>query len=241
MIGAGQQVRRHRVLPDGCADLVWIGAAPAVVAGPATVPVEVPLAPGTIVIGVRLLPGAVPAVLGLPASELRDRDTPLTEIWGPGAAALSAVVGEQASVAGRQLQAEAALIRLLAASRPPDRLIAAATGWLARHPTGRVERLARVLEIGERRLHRRFTAAVGYGPKTFQRVMRLQRVLQLASRRPPRRRASRARRGGRLCRSGAYGARAAGADRAERGHAAAGGGQHPRAVRIVQDRGRAAP
>ena len=96
---------------------------------------------------VRLLPGAVPAMLRLPASELRDRDTPLTEIWGPGAAALSAVVGEQASVAGRQLQAEAALIRLLAASRPPDRLIAAATGWLARHPTGRVERLARVLEM----------------------------------------------------------------------------------------------
>jgi AraC-like DNA-binding protein len=187
VIGAGQQVHRHRVLPDGCADLVWIGAAPAVVAGPATGPVEVPLAPGTIVVGVGLRPGAVPAVLRLPASGLRDRDTPLTEIWGAGAAALSTVVGEQASVAGRQWSAEAALIRRLAASCPPDPPIAAATRWLARHPTGRVERLARVLEIGERQLHRRFTAAVGYGPKTFQRVMRLQRVLQLARRQAPRR------------------------------------------------------
>ena len=55
-IGAGQSWHRHRVLPDGCADLVWIGEAPAVVAGPVTGPVIVPLAPRTIVVGVRLRP-----------------------------------------------------------------------------------------------------------------------------------------------------------------------------------------
>ena len=58
VIGAGETTHRHRVLPDGCADLVWIGEAPAVVAGPATGPVIVPLAPRTIVVGVRLRPGA---------------------------------------------------------------------------------------------------------------------------------------------------------------------------------------
>jgi transcriptional regulator GlxA family with amidase domain len=36
--------------------------------------------------------------------------------------------------------------------------------------------------VGERRLHRRFEAAIGYGPKTFQRVLRLQRALGLAGR-----------------------------------------------------------
>ena len=60
----------QRVLPDGCVDLVWIGEAPAVVAGPATGPVIVPLAPRTIVVGVRLRPGAAPGVLGPAASEL---------------------------------------------------------------------------------------------------------------------------------------------------------------------------
>jgi AraC-like DNA-binding protein len=184
LIGVGQQVHRHRVLPDGCADLVWIGAAPPVVAGPARGPVVVRLAPRTIVVGVRLRPGAVPGVLGVPASELLDRDTPLTEVWDRGAAELAARVGEQASVAERQRAAEATLIGRLRTAGSPDRMILAATHWLARHPAGRVATLATVLEVGERRLHRRFTAAVGYGPKTFQRVLRLQRVLALARRQP---------------------------------------------------------
>ena len=63
-------------------------------------------------------------------------------------------------------------------------MIAAATLWLARRPEGRIEDLARFLDVGERRLRRRFVAAIGYGPKTFQRVLRLQRVLALAGRGP---------------------------------------------------------
>jgi AraC-like DNA-binding protein len=200
VIGAGQEVCRHRVLPDGCADLVWIGAAPPVVAGPARGPVVVALAPRAIVVGLRLRPGAVPGVLGVPASELLDRDTPLAEIWGRGAAGLAARVAEQASVAGRQMAAEAALLQRLRTARPPDRTILAASRWLARHPAGRIATLARVLEVGERRLHRRFTAAVGYGPKTFQRVMRLQRLLALARRQPR----SRARSGATLAAAAGY-------------------------------------
>lgn len=184
VIGAGQQARRHRVLPDGCADLVWIGEAPPVVAGPARGPVVVALAPRTIVVGIRLRPGAVPGVLGLPASELLDRDTPLVEIWGQAATDLADRVGEQPTVAGRQAAAEVALIGRLGSARTPDQAILAASRWLARHPNARVATLARALEVGERRLHRRFTAAVGYGPKTFQRVMRLQRLLALARRQP---------------------------------------------------------
>jgi AraC-like DNA-binding protein len=180
VIGGGETVHRHRVLPDGCADVVWIGEAPAVVAGPATGPVVVPLRPRTLVVGVRLRPGAAAGVLGLPASELSDRDTPLRDIWGPGADALSARVVEQRSIAARLAAAAAALAGRLAGAGPPDPMIAAATRWLARHPEGRVADLARLLEVGERRLRRRFVAAVGYGPKTLQRVLRLQRLLALA-------------------------------------------------------------
>jgi AraC-like DNA-binding protein len=182
VIGTGEEVLHHRVLPDGCADLVWLGDAPPVVAGPATGTVLVPLAPGTLVVGLRLRPGAVPGVLGAPASALVDRDTPLADIWGAGAPARIAQVSEQTAPAGRLRAAEAALASRLAAATPPDPLIGAATRWLARHPAGRIEALARLLEIGERRLHRRFAAAVGYGPKTLQRVLRLQRLLLLAGR-----------------------------------------------------------
>jgi AraC-like DNA-binding protein len=181
VIGAGETSYRHRVLPDGCADVVWIGEAPAVVAGPATGPVVVPLRPRTIVVGVRLRPGAASGALGVPASELLDRDTPLRDLWGPGADALSAV-GEQPSIVARLAAAEAALARRLADAGTVDPAIAAATLWLARHPAGRIEDLAGFLDMGPRRLRRRFAAAVGYGPKTFQRVLRLQRVLALAGR-----------------------------------------------------------
>jgi AraC-like DNA-binding protein len=184
VIGPGARALDHRVLPDGCADLVWIGAAPPAVAGPATGPVVVPLAPHTIVVGIRLRPGAVPAALGLPASELLDRDTPLADLWGAASVAAAAGIAAAPSLTARLAAAQTALRARLAAAAPPDPLIGAATAWLARHPTGRIDALARRLDIGERRLHRRFTAAVGYGPKTFQRVLRLQRLLRLARHRP---------------------------------------------------------
>ena len=180
-IGAGEAAHRQRVLPDGCADLVWIGAAPAVVAGPATGPVTVPLAPGSIVVGVRLRPGAA-AVLGPPASALANRDTPLGDIWG--ADPLSERIAEPASVEARLAAAEAGLAARLADAEPPDPGIVAATRWLARHPAGRIAELTALLDTGPRQLHRRFTAAVGYGPKTLQRVLRLQRALALAARSP---------------------------------------------------------
>jgi AraC-like DNA-binding protein len=179
VIGAGADPYRLRVLPDGCADLVWIGEAPAVVAGPATGPVIVPLAPCTTVIGVRLRPGAA-AMLGPPVSELANRDTPLGEILGR--APLAGRIIRPGSIEARLAGAQAALATRLANAGPPDRGIAAATCWLARHPARRIEDLAGLLETSPRQLHRRFVAAVGYGPKTFQRVLRLQRVLALAAR-----------------------------------------------------------
>jgi len=185
VITAGQTVH-HRVLPDGCADLVWIGEASAVVAGPATGPVLHPLAPGTEVIGVRLRPGAVAHVLGQPAHELSDRDTPLADVWDEKAAAPLARVTHATSMEAKLASAQAALLRRVADLEPPDRTLNAAIRWLARHPAGRIDDLARALEVGTRRLHRQFTAAVGYGPKTFQRVIRLQRLLTLAGRDPGR-------------------------------------------------------
>jgi AraC-like DNA-binding protein len=179
-IGEGATSHRHRVLPDGCVDLVWIGEAPPVVAGPATGPVVVPLRPRTVVVGVRLRRGAAPGVIGVRASELANRDTPLRDIWGAAADALWPRIVEQTSIAPRLLALEAVLARRLEDAPPLDRTIAAATLWLAGHPEGQIGELARFLDMGERRLRRRFASAVGYGPKTLQRVLRLQRVLMLA-------------------------------------------------------------
>ena len=50
----------------------------------------------------------------------------------------------------------------------------------AARPRTPVEALGVGLGIGERQLRRRFDDAVGYGPKTLQRVLRFQRFLALA-------------------------------------------------------------
>jgi AraC-like DNA-binding protein len=121
-------------------------------------------------------------VLGPPASALSNRDTPLRDLWG--ADPLSGRIAELGSVEAKLAAAEAMLATRLADAGPPDRGIVAATRWLARHPTGRIGDLARLLDTGPRQLHRRFAAAVGYGPKTFQRVLRLQCALALAARSP---------------------------------------------------------
>jgi AraC-like DNA-binding protein len=140
--------------------------------------VIVPLAPRTIVVGVRLRPGAA-AMLGPPVSALSDRDTPLRDIWDRDP--LTPITG-QGSIEARLAAAQAMLATRLGDAGPPDRKIAVAIRWLARHPGGRIEDLACLLETSPRQLHRRFVAAVGYAPKTFQRVLRLQRVLALAAR-----------------------------------------------------------
>ncbi len=226
------------MLPDGCADIVWIGAAPPMVAGPATRTVIALLPAPSVVIGVRCHPGNAPGLLGLPASELLDREIPLRQIWGASADQLWARIGEATGVAAKLAIAEVELAARAMAARPGDPLVAAAVRWLARHPAGRVERLSGLLDIGSRQLRRRFRASVGYGPKTLQRVLRLQRLLALAGRGPER---------------PALAALAAEAGYADQAHMTrelgelagrvpsapvARPAQHPRDVRFLQDRGR---
>jgi AraC-like DNA-binding protein len=157
---AGSQL----VLPDGCIDLVASGGAISV-AGPDTGPVRVPLRAGEIIVGLRFRPGAAPAVLGWPASELRDRRVALEDLWGPRGVPEPSLAALVDTVARRD-------------PRPPDPLVQAALRELAR---GRaVRELPARLHLSERQLRRRFHAAIGYGPKVLARVLRLRRMLALA-------------------------------------------------------------
>jgi transcriptional regulator GlxA family with amidase domain len=65
-----------------------------------------------------------------------------------------------------------------------DDLVYAAAEWLRRRPAGNLDGLAALTGLGERQLRRRFEASVGYGPKTFQRIMRFRRWLHLAEAAP---------------------------------------------------------
>lgn len=170
------------VLPDGCVDIVYIGDEAPIIAGPATRTMISHLAAGTTVIGARFRPGRAVDSLGVKASDLRDCNVPLAELSGPLASRFGNPVIDAATTAGRLSRLAAALQEYHAGNPPADPLTRLCTDWLVHHPAGRLRDLARLACIGERRLHRRFCAAIGYSPKTFQRIMRLQRVRWLYSR-----------------------------------------------------------
>ncbi|MFD8750443.1 helix-turn-helix domain-containing protein [Kitasatospora sp. NPDC059577] len=163
------------VLPDGCMDLLWTPGR-LLVAGPDTRAFR----PGPGLTGpwagVRLRPGAAPALLGVPAHELRDRRVDLSDLR-PGAEVRR--LTERIDAASDPAVAlEALALRLAAASQPEDPQIRAVVAALA---AGRsVAATAAAVGLGARRLHRRSLAAFGYGPKTLARILRMQRALALA-------------------------------------------------------------
>ena len=164
--------RPQRVVPDGCVDLVWLGDGQLVVVGADTGPVLwQPV--GAPTCGIRLRPGAAGEVLGVPASEVLDRRVPLAELW-PDARALADALASVEAADRPRLLARAVLGRRTA----PDPLVVAAARRLAVHQP-RIATVAADLGVSERHLHRRWAAAVGYGPKTFARVARLRRLVAL--------------------------------------------------------------
>jgi AraC-like DNA-binding protein len=159
------------VLPDGCTDLIWQSGRGGYVAGPDTGPVPAELAAGTVIVGARFRPGAGGPALRLPLADLRDQRIDLSDCL---------------PILARQLPADL----------PPDVALSLVTSWSARLVSdgppdpladhgarllagGRasVRDLPGLLAVSERQLLRRFDAAVGYGPKTLQRVLRFRTVL----------------------------------------------------------------
>jgi AraC-like DNA-binding protein len=174
------------VLPDGCSDLIWELGTGAYVAGPDTGPLHMAAPPaGTVFAGVRFRPGAGGPVLGLPLSAIRDQRAALADLLPAASAGRGAPVrgGRAVRALSADLppgQAAARLLDLagaLIAGQAPDPAIARAA-VLLRDPAARTEEVARVLELSERQFRRRCHAAVGYGPKTLQRVLRFQRFVQ---------------------------------------------------------------
>ncbi|HZC12821.1 MAG TPA: helix-turn-helix domain-containing protein [Thermoleophilaceae bacterium] len=167
-----------RILPDGCADLVWSSRGGLVVAGPDTGPVVYPLEPGYEAAGLRLRTGAAAEVLGLPLAELRDLRAPLEDVWGGDAALL----GERIASAprGERLQLLEQAVRPRTREVRADSLVLASLPLLGGRGTN-VAELCRTLAISERALRRRFDRAIGYGPKKLDRILRFRRFLRRAA------------------------------------------------------------
>jgi AraC-like DNA-binding protein len=180
-IQPSQATYAHRVLPDACVDLVFFQGQPPAVIGPWTESFVAQLAPGTRITGVRFHPGRAAAILRLPASELLNQQAGIREIWSAAARSPFAGIGELPTFRSSRMALEAALLRHVFNVKPADATVAAAIQRIARRPNARIEELSELAGISSRQMQRRFSAAVGYGPKMFQSVLRFQRLLYLAS------------------------------------------------------------
>jgi AraC-like DNA-binding protein len=158
-----------RVLPDAAIDVV-VGGGRVRVAGPDTGPVVEHFPPGGSVVGFQLRPGAAAALLGVPASALRDERVDLEDLWGRAGRVLAAAVDPDATPAVVAAAVEARLVERAGGAPDGDPL---AEPLLDRVARGRSPGdLADELGLGERQLRRRAGAAFGYGPKVLARVLR---------------------------------------------------------------------
>ncbi len=170
-----------RVVPDACMDLIWERGGGLQVAGPDTVPAPVVLRPGARYVGVRFRPGAAPPLLGLPSSALRDLRVDLADVWSRSEAECLEERLAAAPEAAAETLERSLIERLACGAEAPDGLVSALVARLTRRSAG-VGTLAGQLGLSERHLRRRCEAAVGYGPKTLDRVLRFRRFLALARR-----------------------------------------------------------
>jgi AraC-like DNA-binding protein len=164
------------VLPDGRLDLIWASDGEVLVIGPQTRPRRRPLPPQVVVVGVRFAPGVGTALLGVPAHELADMHVPLEAIDARRASSFRQDLARIEDAAGAPAGLARAVGRRIDSYWSPDGVVRRAAALLG-DPMMRVKRIADELALCERQLERRFREAVGYGPKTLQRVFRFQRLL----------------------------------------------------------------
>ena len=170
----------HRVLPDGCVDVLFrFGAEPAaLIVGTMTEAIDVPATTDAFV-GIRFRPGRAASFLGrlasLTAAELTDRDVDLAEAWGADGARTWARLAE-ATDERRRVALAAEAVAAWFAPRVDPLVTGAIDAIEAAGGAVTIDALAARAGVSRQHLARRFTALVGVSPKVFARVVRLRRA-----------------------------------------------------------------
>jgi AraC-like DNA-binding protein len=166
----GDRPLAQRYEPHGGAEVrCLLGEAPRLL-GPLTASTYQEIPAGGTVVGVRLRPGVLDGLVGLPADELLDQDVAGRDIWRD-LARVEDQLGEAATprAALDELQSFVAH-----RTGEPDPLVDEAVRHLMPWHSSGPATLPALLSISERQLRRRCRAAVGVGPKELHRILRLQ-------------------------------------------------------------------
>jgi AraC-like DNA-binding protein len=183
---AADTPRRSAIVPDGCADLVFVDGVLRVAGPDRRVKIELPR-PGRTVIGLRFQPGAAAPWLQTSAAHLVAVTCPLESFWGSEARRLGDWLSEAASAEDIGQRLETALARRVVNIDPPDQTPVAIFRHLASRTSGTptvMRYLTQGLGFAERTIRRQCSEAFGFGPKALDRILRFQRFLELVRRAP---------------------------------------------------------
>ena len=136
-------------------------------------------------LGVMFRAGHAAAFLDVPAHEMTDRFTALSDLWGAEAQALEDDLRGLPTTARRIQRLELALVERLARVRPPDpRFVSLADFVMRRQGAVSVEGLSAASGLSRQHLGRKFQDIVGVSPKLFCRLVRFQAMLNQVVTRP---------------------------------------------------------
>jgi AraC-like DNA-binding protein len=174
----------NRVLPDGCADVIFDPGQPPRVVGAMLRPAAVWMTGAVDLLGVRFRPGGGAAFLPVPLAEITDTVVPLADLWGGLAGELESRLFESAGPERVRVVVDALRGRR-ASGRAPHPAVSRASALIARSHGGMpVEALAAATGTGRRHLERLFAEQVGLTPKAAARVARFRRLCGLLRARP---------------------------------------------------------
>jgi AraC-like DNA-binding protein len=181
----------HRVLPDGCLDIL-VDLGPGARQGRARLQVVgamrsasvVPLSGEVCFLGIRFQPGGAHSLLRLPLHELTDGQLDLGVLWPREAREWEERLLEARGLAQRLALLEELLLCRLAPEGLDGALAQAVRLILASHGQLRIDALEEALGVGSRQLERRFREAVGLTPKVLCRISRMRHAVALLQARP---------------------------------------------------------
>lgn len=170
----------HRILPDGCADLVFrfgaAGGPRAFAVGAMTRGIVHREPCGEHWLGIRFRPGGAAALLGGAAGELTDRRVEAAAVE-PDLGRLAQVLGETAGPQRVERSRRFLRHRLAAAPVPEPPVAALLAGHEHWGGAITVGRIAADLGVSRQHLARRVRRATGLSPKQLLRILRLRRVV----------------------------------------------------------------
>jgi AraC-like DNA-binding protein len=158
-----------RILPDGCADVVFDQEG-AFVVGAMTRPLRIDAAEAIGAFGIRFKPGRAAIALRTPLTLLTDARVPLRDVT------------KSFPTIDRLETVEDALRAILADVKSDPRVDAAVDAIIRSGGRAAIESIAEASGVSRQHLARAFAHHVGVSPKTFARVMRFRRAIELGKR-----------------------------------------------------------